>query len=176
MMKKNLFNKNVAQYKDLIFSQAYYFTGNTDDAADVTQDVLLKLWNYQERIEPNAVKSWLLKVTRNLCIDLSRRRNELPASRLGANADEQESLLDQAPDETNPEQIAIQMDLKDKLFQAIQTLPPKIKDAIIMREIHDQKYEDIAAAMDIPVNSVKVYLHRGRKMLFKYLQPYFSQG
>jgi len=176
MMKKNLFKKNVAQYKDLIFSQAYYFTGNADDAADVTQDVLLKLWNFQERLGPDSVKSWLLKVTRNMCIDRSRRHNETAASRLSYDAEEQQSLLDPASDDLNPEQMAIEMDLKNKLFLAIQKLPPKIKDVIIMREIHDQKYEDIAAAMDIPLNSVKVYLHRGRKMLFNYLRPYFQKG
>lgn len=173
MMKKKLFKKNVAQYKDLIYSQAFYFTGNSDDAADITQEVLLKLWNHLERIEQKAMKSWLLKVTRNLCIDYSRKKREVAASFVAPNSDENESLLDRLDDGLDPEQNAINLDLKDKIELAIQKLPLKIRDVVIMREIHDFKYEDIATAMEMPVNSVKVYLHRGRKMLFNYLKPYY---
>ncbi len=176
MMKKTQFKKYVALHKDLIYSQAYYFTGSSDDAADIAQEVLLKLWHHLERIEPKALKSWLLKVTRNLCIDHSRRKRELAKSMLSQNSEEMPTILQQEDDGLNPEQVAINMDLKDKLFSAIQKLPPKIKEVIIMREIHDLKYEDIAASMDIPVNSVKVYLHRGKKLLFKFLQPYYPQG
>jgi len=176
MMKKTLFKKNVAQFKDLIYSQAYYFTGNSEDAADITQEVLLKLWNYLERIQQNAVKSWLLKVTRNQCIDYSRRKRELAVSFVAHNSEENEYPLNRMDEGLNPEQNAINQDLKDKISFAIHKLPPKIKNVIILREIHDLKYEDIASSMEIPTNSVKAYLHRGRKLLFKYLQPYYPQG
>jgi RNA polymerase sigma factor (sigma-70 family) len=173
-MKKTQFKKFVARYKDLIYSHAYYFTGNTDDAADITQEVLLKLWHHLDKIAPGAVKSWLLKVTRNLCIDHSRQKREVAFSTLTNSSNTERLELDQIEAGLNPEEETINIDAKDRILNAIQKLPPKIKDVIIMREIHDLKYEDIASSMDLPMNSVKVYLHRGRKLLFEYLKPYFG--
>ena len=59
---------------------------------------------------------------------------------------------------------------------AIQKLPEKVRTVIIMREIQDLKYEEIAKTLDMPINSVKVYLHRARKMLFDFLKPYYQRG
>lgn len=175
-MKKTQFKKHVARYKDLVYSQAYYFTGNAEDAADITQEVLLKLWHNMDKISSASMKCWLLKVTRNLCIDYSRRKKELAFSLITNQSDDGEFELSCVDDGMNPEQDVINMDLKDQILNAIQKLPPKIKNVIIMREINDLKYEDIASSMDIPINSVKAYLHRGRKLLFNYLKPYYQQG
>jgi len=54
-MKKTQFKKFVARYKDLIYSHAYYFMGNKDDAADITQEILLKLWHHLDKIAPGAI-------------------------------------------------------------------------------------------------------------------------
>jgi len=175
-MKTIRFEKNVTRYKSLIYSHAYYFIGNAEDAADITQEVLLKLWHHQEKIVQRSVKSWLLKVTKNLCIDYSRRKKETTISSMVAHPEGNQIELEQIDDKMNPEQEMINLDLKDRILKAIQKLPPKIKNVIIMREIHDLKYEDIAASLDIPINSVKAYLHRGRKLLFNYLKPYYQQG
>lgn len=170
------FKKNVARYKDLIYSQAYYFTGDPEDAADITQEVLLKLWHHHESIAQHAMKCWLLKVTKNLCIDQSRHKREMTASMMVAHSNDSGFELDQMDDGLNPEEAAINLDLKETIFKAIEKLPPLIKSVIIMREIHDLKYEDIASSLEIPINSVKVYLHRGRKLLFEYLEPFYHKG
>jgi RNA polymerase sigma-70 factor (ECF subfamily) len=115
-----------------------------------------------------------LKVTRNLCIDHSRQKREVAFSTLTNSSNTERLELDQIEAGLNPEEETINIDAKDRILNAIQKLPPKIKDVIIMREIHDLKYEDIASSMDLPMNSVKVYLHRGRKLLFEYLKPYFG--
>jgi len=175
-MKQAQFKKNVARYKDLIYSQAYYFTGNAEDAADITQEVLLKLWYHFEKISQHAMKCWLLKVTKNLCIDHCRQKREVTASMIAAHSSDSEFELDQMDDGLNPEEAVINLDLKDFIFKAIEKLPPLIKNVIIMREIHDLKYEEIASTLEIPINSVKVYLHRGRKLLFEYLEPFYHRG
>ena len=173
-MKTIRFKKNVTRYKSLVYSHAYYFMGNTEDAADITQEVLLKLWHHLDKIAPGAMKSWLLKVTRNLCIDCSRRNKEVAFSTLTNGSYPEKFEVEQVEAGLNPEEETINIDTKNRILDAIQKLPPKIKDVIIMREIHDLKYEDIASSMDLPMNSVKVYLHRGRKLLFEYLKPYFG--
>ena len=175
-MKTKLFKKNVTRYKNLIYSQAYYFLGNPEDAADITQEVLIKLWHHLEKVSPQSMKSWLLRVTKNLCIDHSRRKRELTASQMMKSIDGNEEFqFDGVDQNMNPEQQVLNLDLREQILYAMQKLPEKIKHVIIMREIQDLKYEDIALSMDIPLNSVKVYLNRGRKLLFKYLKPYYQQ-
>ncbi len=160
----------------MVYSQAYYFTQNVEDAKDITQDVLIKLWHNMDSISSKATKSWLLTVTKNLCIDFSRKKRELIESKMESDYDNGDFRLDGVDATSDPEQDMIQSDRKEMLMQAIGKLPEKIRHVVIMREIQDLKYEDIARAMEIPLNSVKVYLHRGRKMLFEYLKPYYKRG
>ena len=172
-MKKTKFKTYISQYKDLIYSQAYYFTKNTEDAQDITQDVLIKLWHHLDNVPRKSAKAWLLRVTKNLCIDHSRRKRELVASAMATNSDGDEFQLDIEDYGLNPEQKIINLDSKERIMHAIHKLPEKIRNVVIMREIHDLKYDDIADALEMPINSVKVYLFRGRKLLFEHLKPYY---
>ena len=175
-MKKTKFKIYVSQYKDLIYSQAYYFTKSTEDAQDITQDVLIKLWHHLDNVPRRSAKSWLLKVTKNLCIDHSRKRRELAVSAIAVNSDGDEMSLEQEDYGLNPEQETINLDSKERIMSAIHRLPEKVKNVVIMREIQDLKYDDIASALEIPINSVKVYLHRGRKLLFEHLKSFYQNG
>ena len=173
-MKKTKFKIYVSQYKDLIYSQAFYFTKSSEDAQDITQDVLIKLWHHLDKVPRASAKAWLLRVTKNLCIDHSRRKRELVASAMAVNSDGDEFLLEQEDYGLNPEQETINLDSKERIMTAIHKLPEKVKNVVIMREIQDLKYDDIAAALEMPINSVKVYLHRGRKLLFEQLKPFYG--
>ena len=175
-MKKTKFKIYVSQYKDLIYSQAYYFTKSAEDAQDITQDVLIKLWHHLDDVPRRSAKNWLLKVTKNLCIDYSRRKRELVVSAIVVNSEGDEFQLEQQDCGLDPEQETINLDSKDRILNAIHQLPDKVRNVVIMREIQDLKYDDIATALEIPINSVKVYLHRGRKLLFEHLKPYYQNG
>ncbi|MBC8183660.1 RNA polymerase sigma factor [candidate division KSB1 bacterium] len=173
-MKKTKYKIYISQYKDLIFCQAYYFTKCTEDAQDITQDVLIKLWHNLDSVPRKSAKAWLLRVTKNLCIDHSRRKRELVASAVAVNSDGDEFQLELEDCGLNPEQETINLDSKERIMDAIHQLPDKIKNVVIMREIQDLKYDDIAAALEMPINSVKVYLFRGRKLLFEQLKPFYG--
>jgi len=175
-MKKTKFKIYISLYKDLIYSQAYYFTKSTEDAQDITQDVLIKMWHNLDDVPRKSAKAWLLRVTKNLCIDFSRKKRELVESAISVNSNGDEFQLDQEDYGLNPEQETINLDAKERIMNAIHQLPEKIKHVVIMREVQDLKYDDIAAALEIPINSVKVYLFRGRKLLFEHLKPYYQNG
>ena len=160
----------------MIYSQAYYFSKNAEDAKDITQDVLIKLWHNLDKVPRKTAKSWLMKVTKNLCIDYSRRKREIVVTTIAVNSNGEKFQLEQQDCQSNPEQETINLDLKNCLMNAIHKLPETIRNVIIMREIQDLKYNDIASALEMPINSVKVYLHRGRKLLFKELKPYYQKG
>ncbi|MDZ7264443.1 MAG: RNA polymerase sigma factor [candidate division KSB1 bacterium] len=173
-MNQSQFKIHVAHFKDVIYSHAYYFMGNAADAADITQEVLIKLWHHFEKIPAAALKSWVFKVTQNACIDFYRQQNNqaLPWPSDDADGDSSEAVP--ADKELNPETVVINLDLREHIMKAIQRLPPLLRHVIIMREIHNLKYEEIAASLDIPLNSVKVYVHRGRKLLCRYLKALYS--
>ena len=108
-------------------------------------------------------------MTRNLCIDYSRRKKVQYFDENEYQNSISDTIID---DEANPEKQLIKDDLKENIERAINLLPEKIRSIIIMREIQDLKYELIAETTGLPLNSVKVYIHRGRRLLFKNLKQY----
>ncbi len=76
-MKRQIYTELLASHKDRIYSHALYSLRDAHDAEDVTQEVFLKLWDRYEEIDPEKIGGWLTRVTHNLCIDQSRRVNEL---------------------------------------------------------------------------------------------------
>ena len=117
-----------------------------------------------------SVKSWLLTVTRNHCIDLRRKKCEKSFTEL--NADDEKSPVSQTPasGESDPEQSYSKIEEHKLIIEATARLPEKIRTTIILRYIQDETYDVIARTIGCPINSVKVYLHRGRKMLAQILK------
>ena len=169
-MHTKKFIKIVREYKNLVYSQALYSTGNRHDAADITQDVLMKLWNNMDNIQIQSVKSWLFTVTRNHCIDLSRKKREQYFSEF--NTDDKKNPVSQIPasSESDPEWRLNRTEEHKRTMEAITRLPEKIRTTIILRYIQDETYDVIAKTIGCPLNSVKVYLHRGRKILAQTLK------
>lgn len=170
-MNRRHFPKLAQQHQVLVYNQAYYFTGNREDAEDITQDVLLKFWHHLDTLEHQAVKAWLLKVTRHACIDHCRRAREVSLSEF--EPEQQQQMLNRLSDpDSTPEQITISTDV---LRQGIQQLPEQFRSIVILREIQDLPYALIADTMELPVNTVKVYLHRGRALLAHYLKTHDAE-
>ncbi|MBN1155529.1 RNA polymerase sigma factor [candidate division KSB1 bacterium] len=153
------------RYKNQIYTQAYYFTGSKQDSEDIVQEVFLRLWNHADRVDKKAVYGWLCRVTRNLCIDSYRKKKE---TLLDAECDDDygsyllENVQDSSP---TPEQYVIYEDFQENILREISKLPEKIRTILIMRDIQDCPYELIAETLSLPVNTIKVYLHRGRRTL-----------
>ncbi len=163
-MRQSHFTTAVLAFKDRIYSHAYYFLGNRPDAEDVTQEVLLRAWQNLHAIRKPTLKAWLMRVTHNLCVDTLRRhkaRQMVPAQEAG---DEWNAPLPLVAAD-DPQAAAEQGELQRHLAQAIQRLPARLRSVIIMRELQDMSYEEISSTLGIPLNSVKVYIHRGRRHL-----------
>lgn len=145
-MNTRRFQHIVHQHKDLVYSQAYYFTGNKEDAEDMTQEVFLKLWHHRDTVKAKAAKAWLMKVTRNMCIDHSRKNRQHSLSQFEPEA--QRQMLNRLNDcQDDPEQIAISDEL---LQQGLKQLPEPLRNTVIMRKIQDHPYRLIAETMNVP--------------------------
>ncbi len=138
-----------------------YMLRNGMDADDVTQEVLVRLWKNIDNFNINSAKSYIMKMTHNLCLDYLRRRNSFGNKEIEIDDyfEETYSTIDKADE---PDEMASNEDLNQKIKNAIECLPDKLKSVFIMYQLHGMKYKEISEALDIPINSVKVYLRRAR--------------
>ena len=160
------FEEAARRHQGRVYTFAHYFLGNREEAEDVTQEVLLRLWRHGLELADEAVRPWLLRVTRNACYDLLRRR------RLPVNSP---AGLDTLPAETagaepDPESRAAAAALGRRLRAELDRLEEPYKSVLILREIQELQYQEISDALEIPLNTVRVYIHRGRRRLREQLK------
>ena len=164
------FEKLVREYQHRVFTFARYCVGNAEEAQDVTQEVLLKLWNNLDKLEPAGVWPWLIRVTRNASIDALRKRGSYRAVvREDPEGEATERMWSTAP---SPDTRIESAEFQQHLRAALAEVREPYRSIVVLREIEDLKYEEIAAALELPLNTVKVYLHRGRRMLRQRLREF----
>lgn len=155
------YERLLRQHQHRVFGLACYLLGDRDEAADVAQDVFLRLWTHRQTVDEERALGWLLRVTRNACIDVLRRRQTTTTL-----FDVDTERTEEAPSNGAPPDAAVQAaDFSERLQGALDALREPYRSIVILREIQELKYEEISGAMDLPMTTVKVYLHRGRKML-----------
>ncbi|GAB4316753.1 MAG: sigma-70 family RNA polymerase sigma factor [Candidatus Zixiibacteriota bacterium] len=161
------FDTMVEQYRHRLFSFAYYNLGDREEAKDVVQDTLIKLWENWDSIDKGRIMSWLLQVARNRCLDIHRtHRTRKTLLRQNPNSiPPGQSMTRPESPETNMENL----DFREQVERALRVIEEPYRSIVILREIEDYTYAQICAAMEMPLNTVKVYLHRGRRMLRKHL-------
>lgn len=148
----------IDQYSKTIYNMALNFTGNSDDASDITQDIFLKIYNNIDKFsEEKNFHSWLLKLSKNYCIDFWRKhKRELTNLELDENI---------SGDGQTPEDAVIQdydiSTLREKMTQ----LAPELRVLLIMRDIQDFSYAEISQHLNIPLGTVKSRINRGRVKL-----------
>lgn len=141
------------------------------DADDVTQEVMIRIWQNVDKFNLLAAKTWIMKTTNNLCIDYLRRRNAA-YNRNYSISEEMEESFGSELTEHNPFLTAHLKMITTKVKEAVQNLPDNLKSVFILYETQGMKYREISLALDIPMNSVKVYLLRARKKLQEDLKDY----
>ncbi|MEM1177690.1 MAG: RNA polymerase sigma factor [Acidobacteriota bacterium] len=151
------------RYRDRVYTFAHYTLRQREDAEDVTQEVLIRLWRNHRKLDEAGVLAWLLKVTRNACFD-SLRRKKARTSRVEPVGDER-LLTDASCPRPSPQATAEASDFRTHLEEALRTLSPTYREIVILREIDGLKYDEIVAVTGRSLSTVKVYLHRGRKQL-----------
>lgn len=162
------FKKLCGQHQHRVYTFAYYYLGNREDAEDVTQEVLIRLWESGQQVEGERLPAWITRVTRNACLDALRKRKSFRT--LGSAEDNEEMLARVSSADPDPEELAEVADLRQHLDQALALLPELQRSIIILREIQGMDYEEISAALALPLNTMKVYLYRGRQRLRQHLQ------
>ncbi len=153
------FRRLVRRHQHRLFSLAAHLLGNTAEAEDVVQDVLVKLWQHLSSLDAERVRPWCLRVTRNACLDLLRRRRYQMAyvseAVNGGGVRVEETPLDHL---TNA-------GLGQRLKNAIGDLDEPFRSLIVLRELEECSYKEIGEILDLSDQQVRVYLHRARRKL-----------
>lgn len=155
------FQDLVEQEKNRVFTFAMYYLSCPAEAEDVTQEVLIKLWESFDRLDLSTAGAWLSRVTRNLCFDRLRR---LRVRRAYA----QEKQAEPAPvglTPSTPEAATAASVFNEHLQKALADLPEPCRSVVLLREVQGFKYEEIAECLTMPLNTVKTHLFRGRRIL-----------
>jgi len=162
---RHRFDGLVQAHKDRLFSLAVHLLGNAAEAEDVVQEVLIKLWDHMDKLDEERIRPWLLRVTRNACIDLIRKRSNQQqyAQAAGAETETMET--------TTPADALHAADLNEELGAAIGGLDEPFQSLIVLREIEGLSYQEIAEALELNDQQVRVYLHRARRKLRHRLTP-----
>jgi RNA polymerase sigma-70 factor (ECF subfamily) len=175
--KEKEFLEEAIPHMNLLYSSARYLTNDSDDADDLVQDTYLKAYRFWDKYEKGTnIRAWLFRIMKNSYIN--RYRKEVKEPNL-VNFDEiQEfytSLKVESSDNENLEKKIFSGILDDEVSDALDSLPPDFKTVVILCDIENLTYEEIAEFIDIPVGTVRSRLHRGRKMLQSKLFDYAKQ-
>ncbi len=147
------------RYGRKIYSFAYRLTGNPDDAADLAQEVLLRVRRGLRSYTPGSFEGWLWRITRNAFLDDVRRTQRRPAVPL-PEIDRGEAGV--APP---PEEVLAAVRLGEDVQRALLELPYEFREAVVLCDVVGLTYDEISEAVEIPIGTVRSRIHRGRSML-----------
>jgi RNA polymerase sigma-70 factor (ECF subfamily) len=164
----------VRQYRRKVFNVAYKFVGRHEEAEDLTQEIFLRVFKSLDTFDRRAnFQTWLISVSRNLCIDYYR---SVRKERQTINRDVDASELSPAAQEAGPIAALEQRDRVSLLRDALGALPEALRTAVLLRDIHELSYQEIASRLGLPEGTVKSRINRGRAELARQIRMRRSDG
>lgn len=162
--RKQRFERMVLPHLDAAYNLARWITRNDHDAQDVVQEAALRAYRFFDglRGEP---KPWLLAIVRNSC--LSWLQVNRPADLAGF---DDRAVEPEAPDESGPEAQAMRAVDRRMLNDAIAALPAQFREVLVLRELEDLSYREIARVADVPIGTVMSRLARARRLLGEFVR------
>ena len=150
----------VRQHRRKVFNLAYKFVGKHDEAEDLTQDIFLKIFKALATFDRRAnFQTWIISISRNLCIDhyrSVRKERETIAREVDA------ATLSPASKDASPLKALEHRDMRELLRKALEHLPLTLRTAVVMRDLQELSYQEIADALGLPEGTVKSRINRGR--------------
>ena len=157
---ERLFEKMVREHQHKVFAVGFALTGNRHDAEEVAQDTFLRAYRAlatypPERIRDLKQKPWLHRIAVNVVRNRARGAKPRTAELNGSESDHQ----------PGPESRALQRAAMDELACRLAGLPPRYREAVVLRHVHELSYEEVAEVLEQPVGTVKSNVHRGLQLL-----------
>ena len=159
----NAFAEIVERYGSRVYNLALRITGDRDAANDCAQDAFIRAYRALSQYDPALpLHPWLFRIATNTSLNHVQRwhAHEHPVEELPDRPE---------PEERNPEAIAVRREEVGEVLAAMTALPARYRAALMLRHLHELTYEEIAAALELPLGTVKTHLHRARAALLREL-------
>ena len=170
------FDSQTMPYVDSLYNTAYRMTGNSQDAEDLVQETFFKAYKYYDKFEEGTnLKAWLFKILKNTFINNYRKKKLEPRSvEFSDIEDSFEKIVRHDPDEQprDPESRYLASVMDQGVKKALEGLPDDYRMVVILADLEDFSYKEIAEILECPVGTVMSRLYRGRKLLEKALMRY----
>ena len=147
------------EHGPFLYTVAYRLTGNQDDAADLVQEVLIRVRRGLASYRPGSMEGWLSRITTNVFLDDVRRRRRRPLDLL---PDDPDRLL---PSAASAEDVLNAQVLSVDVQAALLRLPEEFRAAVVLCDVAGLPYVEIGAALGVPIGTVRSRIHRGRALL-----------
>lgn len=169
-MKEISFRNEVLPLKDKLFRLALRITLNREEAEDIVQDTLIKVWNSRNKWQQlDSIEAYSLTIARNLSLDrIKKMENQ--------NGSLEDEKTERADATSNPSERMIQKDKLDIVKRMIDELPEKQRSCIQLRDIEGKAYKDIALILGITEEQVKINIFRARQTIKQRFQQFDKYG
>ena len=161
------FEELVRLYEKRVLALTQRMCGNPEDAAEAAQEAFLAAWQGLKNFRgDSSFSTWLYRLSANACVDQLRREGRRQAA---VSLDDGELNLDVPSPIPSPQEEAERRELREQIEAGLQALPPSLRAALVLREIQQLRYDEIARALELDVGTVKSRISRGRKKLRVFL-------
>ena len=165
------FTEMVENYTDFAYNVAYRMLRNVEDAEDAVQEAFISAYrSFASFKGQSKVSTWLYRIVVNAC--LMKIRKEKSRSKYLTDTGYNEDVIQDWGN--NPEQAAINSELRDVVESGLEKLSPNLRAAVVLRDVQGLTIEEASTALDLPVAAFKSRLHRGRILLRKHLTEYHA--
>jgi RNA polymerase sigma-70 factor (ECF subfamily) len=171
--QRELFEMEALQQLDALYSFALKLTRDRSDAEDLVQDTVLRAFERWEQYQLGTnIRAWMFTILYHTFVSRKRR---VESREVALAPDEAERRLSEAPGDRDPEGAYFDSIVDDEITRAIDALPADYRTAVVLSDVHDLRYAEIATILDIPEGTVKSRLFRGRRLLQSALRNYASE-
>ena len=162
------FESLVRLYEKRVFALTLRMCGDREDAAEAAQEAFLAAWQGLAFFRgDSSFSTWLYRLASNACVDLLRRESRRAAA--GPSLDDEELNLEVPDEMPSPHDEAERRELREEIERGLAALSPEHREVLVLREIHQLRYDEIAETLDLDVGTVKSRISRGRKQLRNFL-------
>ena len=163
------FGELVRLYEKKVYALTLRMCKNPDDAAEAAQEAFLAAWQGLKFFRGEAsFSTWLYRLASNACVDLLRKEQRHKAA-AGPSLNDADTYIEVADDAATPQELAERSELREQIEEGLQSLSPEHREVLILRELHQLSYEEIAQTLDLDTGAVKSRISRGRKALRNFL-------
>ena len=163
------FGELVRLYEKKVYALTLRMCKNPDDAAEAAQEAFLSAWQGLKFFRGEAIFStWLYRLASNACVDLLRKEQRHKAA-AGPSLNDADTYIEVADDAATPQELAERSELREQIEEGLQSLSPEHREVLILRELHQLSYDEIAQTLDLDTGTVKSRISRGRKALRNFL-------